>query len=45
MKRFSTILLVALTALALVGFNPGVQTMAGGCSPAEPFGSTDWCIQ
>jgi hypothetical protein len=43
MKRFTTILLVALTAFALIG-SPRVYTMSG-CSPVEPFGSTDWCAQ
>ena len=43
MKRLTTILLVAVTALALMG-SPRVYT-ASGCSPFEAAGSTTWCMQ
>lgn len=43
MKRLSMVLLVALTALALVG-PPRIMSM-GGCSAYEAAGSTTWCVQ
>jgi len=43
MKRFTSILLVAVTALALIG-SPRITAMSN-CSPLEAAGSTNWCAQ
>jgi len=44
MKRLSMVLLVAVTALALLGSRPIVMSTSG-CSPLDPVGSTSWCMQ